>query len=124
MKLFRRSSRRTEVCPPEANTFGTYESRWRYLTRWLWPDADAEAKEVKKAFEDALRGLPGDAAEKMRARVRSAPGMRELWHLRSAVFGLLAQQSCQSVAQRRMEAVDRFFTTRRQTSAPATPRRS
>lgn len=123
MKFFRRSCRRTEVCPPGPASFGTYDSRWRYLTRWLWPWSDGLSNEARQAFEAALEGLPGAEAERLRARVRVSPGLQELWHLRSAVFGLVARHSSESEAQRRMAAVDRYFQTRRLASAPSAPPR-
>jgi hypothetical protein len=123
MKLFRRNSRRTECCPPGPSSFGTYDSRWRYLTRWLRPGADGGSEEARKAFEDVLRGLPGNDAEKLRVRVRSANGLRELWHLRSAVFGLLARHGSELHAQRRMVELDRHFQTRRLAAARAASNR-
>ena len=124
MKFFRRASRcRTEVCPPASSAFGGLDSRWRQLTRWLRADAGEMSEGARQAFEDALRGLPGEEAEKLRARVRRSPGLQELWHLRSAVFGLVARHSSESEAQRRMAAVDRHFQTRRLASAPAAPPR-
>jgi hypothetical protein len=123
MKFFRRSRCRIEVCPPGPASFGTFDSRWRYVLRWLWPDADALAEEARRAFDTALQGLPGEEAERLRGRVRRAPGLQELWHLRSAVFGLVARHSSESEAQRRMAAIDRLFTTRKLASAPAPSRR-
>jgi hypothetical protein len=124
MKLFRRTSRRTECCPPGPSSFDTYDSRWRYLTRWLRPGADGGSEEARQAFEGALSGLPGEDAEKLRVRVRSANGLRELWHLRSAVFGLLARHGSELQAQQRMAALDRHFPTRRLAAARALPSRS
>jgi hypothetical protein len=123
MKLFRRRRCRTEVCPPSPSSFGTFDSRWRYLTRWLWPGTDGLPDEVRQAFEAALEGLPGEEAERLRTRVRHSPGPQELWHLRSAVFGLVARHSSESEAQRRLVAVDRHFQTRRLASAPAPSKR-
>ncbi|WP_066334247.1 hypothetical protein [Azohydromonas lata] len=128
MKLFRRSSRRrTECCPPGPASFGTFDSRWHYrwhyFTRWLRPSVDTVPEEARQAFELALHGLPGDEAEKLRVRVRSAPGLRELWHLRSAVFGLVARHGSQSEAQRRMAALDRLFTTRLRAGGQARAKR-
>lgn len=125
MKLFRRSSRRrTECCPPGPASFGTFDSRWHYFTRWLRPGSDGVPDEARQAFEEALRDLPGDEAEKLRVRVRSAPGLRELWHLRSAVFGLVARHGSESEAQRRLAALDRHFTTRRRAGGQALARRA
>jgi hypothetical protein len=125
MSLFRRSSRRrTETCPPGSASFGTFESRWQYWTRWLRPNAEGSAQQARQAFEAVLRELPGDEAQKLRERVARCGSLRDLWHLRSAVFGLLARQGSEAQAQQRMAALDRYFTTRRLTSAPRTTRRA
>ena len=118
MKFFRRTPRcRTAVCPP-SSSFGA-DSRWRQLTRWLRPDGEGASEGARQAFEEALRGLPGDEAEKLRTRVRRSPGLQELWHLRSAVFGLVARHSSQLEAQRRMATLDRHFPSRRLNAAAA-----
>ncbi len=125
MKLFRRSSRRrTECCPPGPASFGTYNSRWHYFTRWLRAGVNSVPDEVRQGFELALRDLPGDEAEKLRVRVRSAPGLRELWHLRSAVFGLVARHGSEREAQRRLAVLDRHFPTRRRAGGMAAARRA
>jgi hypothetical protein len=55
--------------------------------------------------------------------VDSARSLRELWHLRSEVYRLVALQTSQSEAERRLADLNHHFPTRAPRSgfAPLTP---
>ena len=72
----------------------------------------AAAGDVRADFLQVIADLDGDDAALLSQQIRSARSPRELWHLRSAVFGLLAVQRSQSEATQRVAALNRHFPTR------------
>ena len=129
--LLRTVSQRTEVFPPDR----LYRaSRWRRgLRDWLntgW-DVSRPAElnglslrssklqrspspmaEVRHAFVDALDDIDTDAAQAVRELIARARSPRELWHLRTAVYTLIATQHSESRAQLRMATLNRHFPLR------------
>ena len=129
--LLRTVLQRTEVFPPER----LYRaSRWRGgLRDWLntgWdvsrpaaldalpsPASRREATpspiaELRLAFTDALDDIETQAAQAVRDHIARARSPRELWHLRTAVYSLVATQHSESQAQRRMAELNRHFPLR------------
>lgn len=127
--LLRTVSQRTEVFPPER----LYRaSRWRRSLRdWLntgWdvsrpplpvtplPAAPAPTAtpspmaELRAAFLAALGDV--EAAQDVRDLIARARSPRELWHLRTAVYTLIATQHTETQAQQRMDALNRHFPLR------------
>jgi hypothetical protein len=129
--LLRTVSQRTEVFPPDR----LYRvSRWRRgLRDWLntgWDvsrpaelnalplrsskpqSSPSPIAEVRHAFVDALDDIETDAAQAVRERIARARSPRELWHLRTAVYTLIATQHSESQAQLRMATINRHFPLR------------
>lgn len=129
--LLRTVSQRTEVFPPER----LYRvSRWhRGLRDWLntgWdvsrpadldarpaqtstqPAARSPVAEMRHAFVQALDDLDTAAAQALRDQIARARSPRELWHLRTAVYTLIATEHSESQAQARMTALNHLFPLR------------
>lgn len=129
--LLRTVSQRTEVFPPDR----LYRvSRWRRgLRDWLntgWdvsrpaelnalplrsstPESSPSSMaEVRHAFVEALDDIDIGAAQAVRERIARARSPRELWHLRTAVYTLIATQHSESQAQLRMATLNRHFPLR------------
>lgn len=127
--LLRTVPQRTEVFPPER----LYRaSRWRRSLRdWLntgWdvsrpplPMAPLPASpaptatpspmaELRAAFVEALSDV--ETAQDVRDLITRARSPRELWHLRTAVYTLIATQHTEAQAQQRMDALNRHFPLR------------
>ena len=113
---------RVVVCPPAV--VAAVEPWWLRLMHWLAaPPLAAQASKpphaalqrlerVRADFLQVIADLDGDDAALLSQQIRSARSPRELWHLRSAVFGLLAVQRSQSEATQRVAALNRHFPTR------------
>lgn len=132
------TARHVEVCPPDR----LYRrSRWRRgLRDWLntgWdvsspaaltvertpatPASEAEPApfaDIRQEFADALNDIDTDAAAQLRAQIERARSPRELWHLRSALFTMVARHHSESQAQSRMERLNRHFPNRSPASGP------
>lgn len=129
--LLRTVSQRTEVFPPER----LYRaSRWRSgLRDWLntgWDvsrpapldappphasrheTAPSPIAELRLAFAEALDDIDADAAQTVRDHIARARSPRELWHLRTAVYTLIATQHSESQAQLRIATLNCHFPLR------------
>ena len=114
-----------QVCPPQL--WPSSLTLWGRARRWLmkdhpWmPEASRPVNRlalVKNEFEDSLAGLTGVEAGQLSYQIERARSLRELWHLRSTLYGLLALAHSQSEAERRMAHLNRHFPTRAPRSAP------
>ena len=108
---------RTEVCPPSRSA-----PHWSLrLLAWLCLTAPVTAAAsrldaVRADFmacladcvDDAESVLPGDVL----MRINTAHSLQELWHLRAALYQVIALRHSQQVAQQRLERVNRHFPTR------------
>jgi hypothetical protein len=74
--------------------------------------AERRLHAAREAFASSLGDLRGQRAVEMRARLRNAPSLRELWHLRPAVFDLLSLNLGQTEAERRLAELNVYFPTR------------
>ncbi|MDO9314779.1 MAG: hypothetical protein Q7T97_09570 [Burkholderiaceae bacterium] len=134
------AARRVEVCPPDR----LYKrSRWRGgLRDWLntgWDVSSPAAlpvdrlaaaaaaspepeptpfADIRQEFADTLNDIDTDRAADLRAQIERARSPRELWHLRSALFTLVAMHHSESQAQSRMERLNRHFPNRTQSLGP------
>jgi hypothetical protein len=88
------------------------------------PPGDAHARRAKRLrdmaqqFEAALLGVPTWRANPLRARIRRAPSVTDLWHLRPAVFDALAVSLGQDLAQARLRPLNALFRSHGQRSGP------
>ena len=67
---------------------------------------------VKAEFRSSLDDLRSDEAAPLRGRIERARSLRELWHLRSVLYGLLAIEFTQGEAEERMARLNRHFPMR------------
>jgi hypothetical protein len=67
---------------------------------------------VRADFLATLADLEGTAADRLRHRISGARSLRELWHLRSEIYGLVGVMHSQSEADRRVALLARHFPTR------------
>lgn len=110
---------RMNVCPPDICP--ARSSLWATALRWLvGNDTDAARslrtplERARKEFLDAMAGLDNDAATDLLRRAEHARSLRELWHLRSELYTLVARRVSQQEADRRMARVNQYFPTRTQ----------
>jgi hypothetical protein len=67
---------------------------------------------VKQEFRASLKPMGCANAACLRDRIDRARSLRELWHLRSVLYGLLATAFSQGEAERQMALLNRHFPTR------------
>lgn len=105
---------------------------WRgRLTRWIdgsawWPArhrAGGRLGRARNEFIDSLQDLPEASAQPLAGRIARARSLRELWHLRSEVYGAVAVAITQSEAERRLAGLNRHFAvhTARSLLTPSAP---
>ena len=118
------SQRRAEVQPP--TLFSRSQPAWkRWIVgawQWLWDMDDNDAMDlnqplqglemVKNEFNTALWDLQSIRANQVRDMIVQARSLRELWHLRTDVFRVVALHRGQTEAEMRMEALDAHFPIR------------
>jgi hypothetical protein len=87
-------------------------SLWpRSSTRYVSGPATALAKmaELREEFEQALRGVYGQAASLLRSRVRGADTPDDLWYLRTEIFEQVSRAISQVEAGTRLRDLDALF---------------
>lgn len=111
------SSLRVEVCPPSLRMAPA--SIWQRLMFWLVAPAPQDCAPplnrlpgVRDDFLDRLADIQLDSAQPLRLRVDSARSLRELWHLRTEVYRLVALQHSQTEAEQRLAELNHHFPTR------------
>lgn len=111
------SSLRTEVPPPALRQApcGT----WRRALFWLLAPSPLDCatavdrlQPVRDAFAAQIDDIDGDAARDLRRRISAAPTLRELWHLRPALYHLVGVAHDQAEAGQRLACLNRHFPTR------------
>ena len=117
---------RMNVCPPDVCP--PAETLWSATLRWL-VGGDVEAvpalrtplEKARSEFVGALEGLLDADHNGLLKRAQHARSLRELWHLRSELYTLIARRISQVEADVRLARVNQHFPTRAQrTSMPAT----
>jgi hypothetical protein len=107
-------SRPTEVRPP-ALLGGHRASMWSSFLSWLREDHDHAPDRVRTIdaaradFQLAMADLCSADADGLRQRVSVARSLRELWHLRTELFGLIARHRSQPEAELRLAQVNQHF---------------
>lgn len=124
-------STRLEVCPPQAHATSAHgwQGRWQRLRQRL---GDAAALAIglerptaplnqltaaKSEFQMLMADLADDDTRRLALRVDRARCLRELWHLRMAFYGVVAQSASQAEADRRLALLNRHFPVRSARSA-------
>ena len=123
------SAQRVEACPPslrqrpDADLAGP----WQRLLGWLMapaPHAAAPAphqlQAVRADFLSTVSDIDGIEADRLRDRLALTQSLRELWHLRSEVYRVVAVARSQGLAEQRLGLLNRHFPTRTPKSQFAT----
>ncbi len=116
--------RRAGVAPP--TLFFRSRPAWKnWLSNfwhWLWEMDDTQyytpltgLAKVKSEFCLAMWDLQSARANQVREMVDRARSLRELWHLRSDVFRVIAIHRGQIEAQQRLDGLDSHFPVRSST---------
>lgn len=121
---------RVEVCPPElfASSLSWRGRMQRWTTRLLhqaapWLPEQARPVNrlalVKDEFRDSLSDLGTEPAQHLLERIERARSLREMWHLRSCLYGEVSMTLSQGEAERRLGRLNRHFPMRAPRSALA-----
>ncbi len=114
---------RIEVCPPELWPSSlTWQGRLKRLGQrlrgqvapWL-PMDDRPVNRlalVKAEFQQSLADLGTPGSPDLLDKIERARSLRELWHLRSPVYGAVALARTQAEAERRLSHLNRHFPVR------------
>lgn len=79
----------------------------------------SELPRVRDAFLACLDDVSGDEVNELHRRIGHARSLRELWHLRTTMFGLLARLHSQAEAEQRVAGLNRHFSGHRAPSGLA-----
>ena len=125
---------RVEVCPPElfpsSLSWSGRMQRWTArLLHQAAPWLPEQARPVnrlalaKHEFRDSLSDLDTVPAQQLLERIERARSLREMWHLRSSLYGEVSMVLSQGEAERRLARLNRHFPTRapRSVAAPQQP---
>jgi len=111
------SALRVEVRPPSLRHAPA--SRWQRIVCWLMAPAPQDTSPplnrlpgVRAEFLDCLNDVHTEDAANLCVRVGHARSLRELWHLRTEVYRLVAVQHSQFEAEQRLTRLNRHFPTR------------
>ena len=112
---------RIDVCPPDVCP--PRDGLWRTTRRWL-SRADAGTARALRTplararaeFVRATEGLASNDCGDLVRRAQHARSLRELWHLRSELYTLIARRASQHEADARLARVNQHFPTRAQRS--------
>jgi hypothetical protein len=109
------ASSHVQVCPPSA--LAAHEGGWRRLLAWLtaapWGRReDQRLAAVRAEFIEALLGMHSQEADAVRLRLQRTRSLREMWHLRAAIYNIVAVQHSQYEAEARLAQLNRHFPTR------------
>ena len=115
---------RMNVCPPDV--IPKSESLWNATLRWLVggnvevvPALRTPLERARSEFVAAMSGLVEVDPNDLLRRAQHARSLRELWHLRSELYTLIARRVGQPEADARLARVNQHFPTRAQrTSTP------
>lgn len=111
------SGMRVEVCPPSLRCQPA--TAWRRCLFWLLAPAPHCAAlppdrlpGVRLDFMATMADLGDAEADVLRQRIDDARSMRDLWHLRSAIYRVVGIAHSQSQAELRLALLNRHFPTR------------
>lgn len=108
---------RVECSPPSLRHAPS--SAWQRLLFWLLAPAPQDAAPplnrlpaVRREFMAVLSDILSESAEPLRASILEAYSLRDLWHLRADIFGVIGRERSQSEAQQRLLLLNRHFPSR------------
>src|SRR5882724_4378900 len=110
------STLRVEVRPP--SLCHAPDSFWQRLVFWLLAPAPLDAAPplnrlpaVREDFLETLRDIRGLDAKLVSDRIGFTRSLRELWHLRTEVYRVVAVARSRSEAEQRLAQLNRHFPT-------------
>jgi len=108
---------RGEVCPPSLRQ--APQSAWHRLWFWLMAPGPLQASPslsrlppVRQDFRDSVTDICSEAARALCTRIDQARTLREMWHLRTDLYSVVAVHHSQHEAERRLARLNRHFPTR------------
>ena len=108
---------RAEVCPPSLRQ--APRSVWVRLWFWLMAPGPLQASltldrlpPVRTDFLNSLTDVDSSAASALSYRITQARSLRELWHLRTELYSVVALSHSQFEAEKRVSGLNRHFPTR------------
>ena len=111
------SGLRIECAPPSLQHMPG--GLWQRLMFWLLAPSPGDASPplnrlpaVRTEFLAAMADVTGEDAEDIRWALQYARSLRELWHLRTDVYRLVALATSQAEAEQRLLMLNRHFPTR------------
>ena len=117
---------RMNVCPPDVVPHR--DSLWTAALRWLVggdvdvaPALRTPLERARSEFVAALGGLEEVDQNGLLKRAQHARSLRELWHLRSELYTLIARRVSQTEADARLARINQHFPTRAQRSGTHAP---
>jgi len=117
---------RMNVCPPDV--VPQRDSLWTAALRWLVggnedvaPALRTPLERARSEFVAALAGLEDVDHNGLLKRAQHARSLRELWHLRSELYTLIARRESQVEADTRLARVNQHFPTRAQRAGTPAP---
>ena len=120
------STTRMNVCPPDICP--ARESLWSATMRWLVgdeadvvPSLRTPLERARTEFVSAMTGLLDLDHTDLLSRAQHARSLRELWHLRSELYTMIARRVSQKEADRRLSRVNQYFPTRTQRTGNLVP---
>lgn len=120
------SSLRTEVPPPALRQPPL--GAWRRALFWLLAPSPLDCatavdrlQPVRDDFAAQIADIGSDEARTLHRQIVAAPTLRELWHLRPAIYRLVGIALDQAEARQRLERLNRHFPTRSPRSQFGTP---
>ncbi len=116
---------RMNVCPPDVCP--RRDTLWSATLRWLVggntevvPALRTPLEKARSEFVAAMSGLLEVDHHGLLKRAQHARSLRELWHLRSELYTLIARRVSQFEADARLARVNQHFPSRAQrTTMPA-----
>ena len=120
---------RMSVCPPDV--IPKPEGLWAATLRWLVggnteavPALRTPLEKARSEFVAAMSGLLEFDHHGLLKRAQHARSLRELWHLRSELYTLVARSASQLEADIRLARVNQHFPTRTQRTTTPVPETS
>jgi hypothetical protein len=108
---------RPECSPPSLRT--APDSSWQRLLFWLTAPAALDAAPplsrlpaVRTEFMATLADIASADADRLRVCICEAFSLRELWHVRAELFGVIGLAHSQSEAEQRLLLLNRHFPAR------------
>lgn len=115
---FKASSRLKAEVPPPALLRSPVRG-WQRLIGWIVSAGSEDTHvpigklaAIRAEFVAVLDDLDPGRTSMLRQRIAKAASLRDLWHLRSDVYGVVSLQHSQSEAERRVSSLNRHFCGR------------